>query len=667
MIRKLLLLVVVCIFMTVSCSTLSDLSFLPKNPTPTPLPKIPVVPGGENPDEPVFITGDIPYTSPFFINTLSQPFVMLEDQTGFVNRDKDFQFPVQSQTLGPVTIHEDESLSYSLSLPAIPQGTQIDLDNDGEDDPGVQVFAAAYWSNTWGDPFLEERDGTGWSNAHSSAMTDPDNENEISGGVLIVWAPDDRQGFPVGFGEDGLLFTVDDPVEPIPAGYNIVDLDQEPFRIYKEAEPQISLIEGVGEVNDFSEMDYKTAFSSLYEKVSKEYPFTVEKKIDWDALHEDFSTRLEGNPDEKEFYETLQDFTYEIPDDHVGLSFNPEVFNDRQGGGFGLVLAELTDSKIIVKEIIPESPADNAGIKKGAQVLSWDGKPVITAIEDVEPYFGPFSSNHKRRIDQVNSLIRVPPNKSLEISFQNPGSSPEAVTLKAVNEYESLFKTFPEFQFDEIALPIEGHILDDSGLGYLRINTFSTDYHLMASLWDHYIQGLIDEEVPGLIIDLRTNGGGSLGLAQNFAGYFFDEEIPLFDRLYYNNSTSDFESTDHVAKIEPGPKHYEGEIAILVGPDCISACEGFAYAMKQNDRSIVIGHYPTAGAFGEVGRGQYKLPDEITMQFPTGRPETPEGELLLEGTGVTLDITVPVTAESAMGSLDTILQAAIEALQDRIR
>ena len=39
--------------------------------TSTPLPAAPVQAGEANPDEPVFISGSIPYTSPFFINTIS--------------------------------------------------------------------------------------------------------------------------------------------------------------------------------------------------------------------------------------------------------------------------------------------------------------------------------------------------------------------------------------------------------------------------------------------------------------------------------------------------------------------------------------------------------------------------------------------------------------------
>jgi C-terminal processing protease CtpA/Prc len=51
------------------------------------------------------------------------------------------------------------------------------------------------------------------------------------------------------------------------------------------------------------------------------------------------------------------------------------------------------------------------------------------------------------------------------------------------------------------------------------------------------------------------------------------------------------------------------------------------------------------------------------MQLPTGRPVTPEGEIVIEGKGVIPDISVPVTIESVLGHTDTLLDAAVQALQ----
>jgi len=672
--RKILLVWLAIIIATFSCTVLNSEEGEPTSPpdtptlSPTALPPSPVQPGEANPNEPVQVIGTIPFTSPFFINSIAEPFVMLEDEAGFVLRDREFEFPLASQTIGPVDLVDDTTLSYTLSLPAVPAATMVDVDNNGEEDQGVMIFAVAYWSNTWGDPFLEERDGTGWSNAYTSAFTDPNRDDEIKGGTLIIWAPDAEQGFPSGFGSDELLFTEDDPITSIPAGYSIVDLNQEPFEIYKEARPEITLLEGEVAVNDYSDMDYEEAFNAFFAKASSEYPFTQDKNIDWDSLYSKYSSQVADARNDTDFYKALHDFTLEIPDGHVGLSFNADVFYEERGGGIGLVLTELSDGRVIATQVLPGYPAASEGIQVGAEIISWNDVIISQAISAEVPFLGPYSTDHARRIGQVSSLTRMPPGDRVTISYRNPGSSSaKEISLTSVVEYDSLFATLYYFNFDLIELPIVGEVFEDVGLGYIRVTTFSDDYNLLARLWERYIENLIDNEIPGLIIDIRENSGGSGGLALDFAGYFFDEEIVLSINKYYNEITGEFEPRDIPSRIEPAPLYYEGAVAVLVSPDCASACEGFANALAQGGRSVVVGHYPTAGMFGEVGRGQYDLPAGLSMQFPTGRPETPDGELLIENVGVVPDILVPVTEESALGIEDTVLQAAVKELLAKIR
>jgi len=633
--------------------------------TATPLPPIPVMPGSAHPDEPVLISGDIPFTSPFFLDTVSEAFVMLEDQGGFIQRDLEFEFPMGGQVIGPVELIDDETLSYQLALPAVPQGTLADVDNDGEEDIGVLIFAVAYWSNTWGGPFLEPRDGTGWSTAYASTTTDPDRDHEINGGILVIWAQDDEQGFPIGYGADNKLFTSDDPTSSILAGYNIVDINQEPFKIYKEAQPNITLLEGDTAVNDFSEMSYSGAFDALYEKVSIEYPFTPDKNIDWNGLYDQFAPRIADAQNDEDFFWALKEFTLAIPDAHIGISFNDiisRVFFENYSGSFGMILAELSDSRVIVQEVLPDTPAERAGVEVGAEITLWDDLAIGDAISKVEPFFGPYSTEHHKRFEQLVFLTRIPPDSEFEITFKNPNAEATTVTLEAEVDYDSLFEWIPSFKVDELSPPIVGEILEPSGLGYVRINTFSDDYNLTAQLWDHYINNLIDVEVPGLIIDMRVNGGGSSGLSKAFAGYFYDEEFIISQRSYYNELLGKFEVKEPPGRIIPGPVFFENPIAVLVSPYCISACEGFAYSLTPRDNTIIFGHFPTSGAYGEVGKGQFDLPADLSLQFPTGRSETPQGDLLIEGTGVVPDIIVPVTEESALGEVDTVLDAAIEAL-----
>lgn len=659
--------ILILISFSLACKIVQDLSFdaSPTPPpalTPTRLPLRPVVPGEANPDEPVFIRGNIPFTSPFFLESSYEPFVLLEDEGGFVKRNREYEFPLAGQVMGPADLVSENNLVYSLALPSVPQGTQVDVDNNGNTDSGVQVFAVAYWSNIWGGPFLERRDGTGWSTAYTSTIVDPNKKDEIVGGILIIWAPDDKQGFPTSFGTDNRLFTDDDPTEPIPAGYNLVDLNQEPFRVYKEAEPRIDLNEGVGALKDYSKMGYTEAFDTFFKKASKEYPFTVEKKVDWDALYKKYSPRVANAKSDTDFYLAIRDLTWEIPDGHIGGPFDVSVFQEERGGGFGLVLTELSDGKVIATKVLPNFPAESAGIQIGAEIVTWNGEPIEDAITKVVPYFGPFSTEHTRHLQQVAFLTRVAPGEKVKVIFKNLGdNTTKEVTLSPVLEYESFYASQPSWSQDKLILPLDARILD-SGVAYIRLVSFSDDTNLTAHLWDRYMDQLLEQEIPGLIIDLRINGGGSLGLALDMAGYFYDEEVTLYREAYFNEDTGKFEYQDVPAKIKPGPKYYDGNIAVLISPDCVSACEGFAYALAQTSRAIIVGHYPTAGAFGEVGIGQYKLPGDQNFQIPTGRPETIDGKLVIEGTGIVPSIVIPVTKSSALGEEDTVLEAAINAL-----
>jgi C-terminal processing protease CtpA/Prc len=625
-------------------------------------PAIPLSDISEN--EPVFISGTVPFTSPFFLNSASEPFVLLEDQAGFIARDLDFVFPLEGQVMGAVWQVDDETMEFSLSLPTVPQGTFVDVDQDEAEDTGLMVFAVAYWSNTWGGPFLEEREGTGWSGAYATTITDPENDYEINGGYLVIWSPDDLQEFPIGFGEDGLIFTEDDPVELVPAGYSIVDLNSPEFSIYKEAHPEFVLEEGSGVVKDYSGLDYDEAFDLMFEKVRLEYPFTAEKNIDWDELYVEFAPQVNKARTPADLYDVIRQLTYSIPDAHVGISFNDyanQAFYDEGAGSFGLVLAELSDGRVIVTKVLPDTTGDDAGILPGAEIVKWDGMPVLEALRAVYPFFGPYSTQHHLEIDQAIFLTRYPPFTQIEVSFINPNKSLKTVDLDAEVEYESLFEALGYNDGDEIALPIESYTLDN-GIAYIQIHTFSDDYNLMAQIWHYQINAMIEADVPGIIIDMRVNGGGSGGMAADMVGYFIDEEIEVSQHAYYNHTLGEFEYGDHSSVLDPAPLYYDGPIAVLISPSCVSACEGFTYWLTLRDNTTVIGHAGTAGAYGEVGRGQYSLPGDIDLQFPTGRPETIDGDLLIEGTGILPDIYVPVTFESAMGQNDVLIENAIEIL-----
>jgi len=166
--------------------------------------------------------------------------------------------------------------------------------------------------------------------------------------------------------------------------------------------------------------------------------------------------------------------------------------------------------------------------------------------------------------------------------------------------------------------------------------------------------------VPGVIVDLRQNdGGANLGLA----GYLVDKPIALAQLEYYSQSTRRFEAEGPPDQIEPveHPYHF-GKLAVLVGPACFSACEIEAYGFSRVPGAIVVGQAPSAGVEAEVSQGQYKLPEHIWLQVPTGRYVRPDGTLFLEGAGVAPTLRVPTDAPVLLSEEDVVLQAAEKAL-----
>lgn len=620
---------------------------------------------------PVVITGDVTYTNPFFTLGVAAPMIILEDQAGFVDRNEGFIFPPESQTIGQITSDFFESpFSYSLALPIEPQGTLRDVDQDDQEDPGVMTFAIAYWTNTFGGPFLEVRDmyGGGWSTAYASTRVSEEWETrrEYTGGKVLVYAPDDQQGFPSGFGEDAKLFTEDDPIVTLPQGYTIVNMDTDPFTFSREREAVIDLIEPEGSaLDDYSQQSYAEAFDSLIEKMRTEYAFTEYKGLDWDALRDEFRPRFEeadANNDSQAYREALRDFSWSIPDGHVNGYTPGADFQRATAGGLGIAIRDVDDGRTIVNFLTPGSPADEAGIELGAEILEINGKPVDEAVDEAVSYRAPFSTEHVARLSKLRYAVRGPLGTDFKITYKNPGDKdPTTTTLTTVDEPESFaFSSYiiPRTGFE---LPVEYKLLEDSGYGYVSINSFADNDLLSIQLWERMMQTLNGQGVPGLIIDMRSNAGGSAFLADQMPAYFFDEELELGNTGYYDESTGQFEfdprTIDRFYLPDPSLR-YHGKVAVLVGPNCNSACEFFSYDMTRQDRAAIVGQYPTAGLGGSVN--QVLMPENIYFQLTIGRAVDDNGNIHIEGKGVAPTVKVPVTEDTLFSNGDPVLEAAID-------
>jgi C-terminal processing protease CtpA/Prc len=622
------------------------------------------------------ISGSFTVTNDIIFTYYVEHAVSLIDMHGFVTRDPEWEIPVESQVMGYLAT-DSEALTgeYIISLPLLPRGQFNDVDNNATTESGVQIFAVAYNPNLYGDPFSAGDDRSlGWPGYLASVKADSENDYEIIGGKLIVWSPDANQQFPAGFGADGLLFTADDPVAPIGAGYTIVDLDTSPFTFDQSDNAVLDLHEPTeAAVKDFSSMSYTEALDALFEFARINYAFNgiQGKQPNWDALYADLKPRAEqaqkdNNPEA--FYFIIKDFTLGFEDGHVGLGggqqFMSADFTRNTDGGYGFAIRELDDGRVLAFYLVNDAPAARAGMQVGAEITEFNGKPIAKAIAEVNPrWVLPVSSDFQLRYQQQRYLLRAPLGTTATVTFTNPGGAPQTVELTAIAERQSFARTsvYYNVEFDYL-LPVDSQIISRAGvdIGYIRINANYDDLNLLIRLFERALQQFEQREITGIIIDMRYNSGGApLGLA----GFLTEQEIPTGQDEYFSEATGKFEPEGLPGKIIANENQYRfDKQVLLVNQTCASACEFESYGFSQVPGMIVVGMYPTGGIYAEVSRGQIYLPDDLFLQMPTGRTVMPDGSLFLEGVGVQPTLRVPVDETTIYSDDDVVLEYGILAI-----
>jgi carboxyl-terminal processing protease len=159
---------------------------------------------------------------------------------------------------------------------------------------------------------------------------------------------------------------------------------------------------------------------------------------------------------------------------------------------------------------------------------------------------------------------------------------------------------------------------------------------------------------PGVILDLRGNPGGVVGMIGGVAGHFTDTIVSL-GNMYGRGSTMylrtnprlvDFTGTRRPTITVP--------VAILVDGMSASASEFFAAGMQATGRARVFGD-PSAGQ--ALPAAMLRLPSGDVMMFPIADHEDSNGRRV-EGVGVQPDMPAPLTRRALKAGGDPALDAA---------
>ena len=196
------------------------------------------------------------------------------------------------------------------------------------------------------------------------------------------------------------------------------------------------------------------------------------------------------------------------------------------------------------------------------------------------------------------------------------------------------------------------------GIGYIYIDSWNgsqrQDFNELCIALNKF------SDAPGLIIDVRGNGGGDDSLAREFAGFFIDKP-----KLYAKNVNIDPDNPGQFTSVyeryvQPNkarPK-YRGKVAVLTGPVVMSSCESFVLMMKQVPGCVLVGE-PTQGSSGNPK--PHDLGNGVTVYLPSWKAMLPDGTCF-EGKGIQPDILVKAQPKQ-ITTKDPIIEAALEVLR----
>jgi carboxyl-terminal processing protease len=296
---------------------------------------------------------------------------------------------------------------------------------------------------------------------------------------------------------------------------------------------------------------------------------------------------------------------------------NLELYLDGSFKGIGVEIINNQDSNILIKKVFSDSPAYKAGIKAGDVVLSVNDVDFTNKTpEELSLYIksnnGPFTVRIRREAEEKIFIL----NKGLVII--------ESVTSK----------TFE---------------INGKKIGMIKVDVFS------ATTYSQFRKKLIElekEKIDSLIIDLRDNGGGHLGVVRDMVSLFLNKKHIIY-QTEDKQEIKKYFSSGNIDKKYP--------IVLLSNVNSASASELMMAALRDNLNAQIIGER----SFGKGTIQELQtLTDGNQIKLTIKKWLTPKG-VWIHGKGLEPDIKISLDSkyyQEPIENNDTQLQKALEEL-----
>ncbi len=288
--------------------------------------------------------------------------------------------------------------------------------------------------------------------------------------------------------------------------------------------------------------------------------------------------------------------------------------------GIGIQVSTNDSNGPVVNTVIPNTPAEEAGLMRGDRIAAVNG-----------------TTTEGQSIDQVISSIRGPEGESVTLTIDRAGSKPFDVTIV-------------RRKFD---LPlVEWSMVPGQKTALIRLDQFATG--ATKGVQDA-IKAAKADGATAIILDLRGNPGGYVNEAVGVASQFVGDGI-----VYRSVDASGVEKD---IPVEPGGLWTSGPLVVLTDGNTASSAEIVTGAIQDAGRGTVVGE-KTFGTGTVLGR--FDLADGSSLRIGVEKWLTRDGRPIWHE-GLEPDITVALPDNASIefpGDVQSMTASQLASSQD---
>ncbi|MGJ8677292.1 MAG: carboxy terminal-processing peptidase [Akkermansiaceae bacterium] len=290
--------------------------------------------------------------------------------------------------------------------------------------------------------------------------------------------------------------------------------------------------------------------------------------------------------------------SYDPHTDYFSMSEMDRFMSGMQNSfvGIGAMLQAEDDGATKITGIVKGGPAYKGGdLELNDRIVGIDENNDGSEDAMVDIMF--------ERLDRVVDMIRGQEGTYVRFKIEPAGGVPGEIKYIVIKRGKVELK-------DELAsAEIIDFQTDDKKkhrIGFIKLPAFYADFENWATSCSRDIERLINrlkiEEVDGIILDLRHNGGGSLEEVRRMTGFF----IGAGPVVQVKNSVHRIEVKES-SNFDP---IYEGPMVVMIDKTSASASEILAGALQDYNRAVIVGDSST------FGKGTVQQPMQISKMMP---------------------------------------------------